>query len=194
LRVLETRTFERLGANQAILSDFRLIAATNQDLGKMMAEGKFREELYFRINVVPIEIPPLRERAGDIPFLVDRFTKDAAARYKKDVAGVTAQALRILTRQPWKGNIRELRNVVERMVVLARGNLLDERDVPDELRSREDAAPTLGGLGGRSLEEVEREQIRQTLELTSGNRKEAAKLLKIGERTLYRKIELYGLD
>ncbi|MBI3723779.1 sigma-54-dependent Fis family transcriptional regulator, partial [bacterium] len=194
LRVLETKTFERIGANDPVRSDFRLIAATNQDLQRMVAEKKFREELFFRLNVIPIVLPPLRERAGDIPLLVERFVREAAERYRKPVEGITQAALRVLTRHSWPGNIRELRNVVERMVVLARTPRLDESDVPPEIRGAPEAeAQGVGALAGRSLEDIEREHIRQTLEATGGNRKEAASLLKIGERTLYRKIERYGL-
>src|SRR5688500_4674958 len=110
--------FERVGSNETIISDFRLIAATNQDLRKMIDEKKFREELFFRIHVIPIVLPPLRERAGDIPLLVDRFIRDFAAAHKKHVEGISAGALWLLGRQPWRGNIRELKNAIERMVVL----------------------------------------------------------------------------
>src|SRR5207245_2434953 len=103
--VLESRTFERVGSNDPVKSDFRLIAATNQDLKKMIAEKKFREELYFRLNVVPISLPPLRERPADIPLLVDRFVREASAQFKKPIEGISPTALRILSRQPWPGNI-----------------------------------------------------------------------------------------
>ncbi len=193
LRVLETRTFERVGANEPIHSDFRLIAATNQDLKKLIEEKKFREELYFRINVVPIALPPLRERVGDIPLLVDRFVRDASLQYKKPIDGISSAALRVLSRQPWKGNIRELRNTIERMVILAHGARLEEDDVPLDYRAEGTEPLGMSALAGMSLDDVEREVIKQTLEATGGNRKEAAERLKIGERTLYRKIERYGL-
>jgi two-component system response regulator HydG len=193
LRVLETRTFERVGSNEPIHSDFRLIAATNQDLKKMIEEKKFREELYFRINVVPIVLPPLRERVGDIPLIADRFIRDAAVQYKKPIEGISPAALRVLARQPWKGNIRELKNTIERMVILAPGARLEEEDVPLEYRGESGESAGIGALTGMSLDDVEREVIRQMLEATGGNRKEAAERLKIGERTLYRKIERYGL-
>jgi two-component system response regulator HydG len=193
LRVLETRTFERVGANEPVKSDFRLIAATNQDLRKLIEEKKFREELFFRLNVVPITLPPLRERVGDIPLLVERFLREASAQYKKPIEGISAGALRLLSRQPWKGNIRELRNTIERMVILSPGPILEEEDVPPDYRAVEGEPSGMGTLVGHSLDEVEREHIRQTLEATGHNRKEAAERLKIGERTLYRKIERYGL-
>ncbi len=193
LRVLETRTFERVGSNEPIRSDFRLIAATNQNLPQMIQEKKFREELFFRLNVVPIVLPPLRERVGDIPVLADRFLRDAATQYRKPIEGISPGALRILSRQPWRGNIRELKNTIERMVILSHGPRLEEEDVPLEYRAEGGEAAGVGALAGLSLDEVEREVIKQTLEATGGNRKEAAERLKIGERTLYRKIERYGL-
>jgi two-component system response regulator HydG len=193
LRVLETRTFERVGANEPVHSDFRLIAATNQDLKKMIEEKKFREELFYRINVIPISLPPLRERVGDISLLVELFVRDFAAKYKKNVEGISPAALRLLARQPWRGNIRELKNAVERMVVLATDKRIEEENVPDEYRGGTEEPGGMGVLAGHSLEEVEREHIRQTLEATGGNRKDAAERLQIGERTLYRKIERYGL-
>jgi two-component system response regulator HydG len=159
----------------------------------MIEEKKFREELFFRINVVPIVLPPLRERVGDIPLLVDRFVRDAAIQYKKPIEGISSAALRVLSRQPWRGNIRELKNTIERMVILARGTRLEEEDVPLDYRSESAEPLGVAALAGMSLDDVEREVIKQTLDATGGNRKEAAERLKIGERTLYRKIERYGL-
>jgi two-component system response regulator HydG len=194
LRVLESRSFERVGCNDTIQTDVRLVAATNRDLRAMIAEGRFREELYYRLKVVQIELPPLRERVSDIPLLASHFLREFATRYDKPVTGFDPEALRALTRYPWPGNIRELKNVVETMVVLSRRETLALRDVPGEMRGGEgEMAQDFGGLAGRSLEEVEQELLRETLELTKGNRKEAAKILGIGERTLYRKIERYDL-
>jgi two-component system response regulator HydG len=184
LRVLETKTFERVGANEAIRSDFRLIAATNLDLKK----------LFFRINVVPVVLPALRERVGDIPLLVDRFIRDFSVAHKKPIEGISAGALKLLARQPWPGNIRELKNTIERMVILARGSRLEEEDVPLEYRGGEGETSGMGSLAGHTLRDVERELIRQTLEATGGNRKAAADKIGIGERTLYRKIEEYGIE
>jgi two-component system response regulator HydG len=194
LRVLETKTFERVGSNEHIRSDFRLIAATNQDLKKMIAEKKFREELFFRVNVVPVVLPALRERVADIALLVDRFIRDFSVVHKKPIDGISPAALKRLARQPWPGNIRELKNTIERMVILAKGPRLEEEDVPLEYRGGDGEPSGMGALAGYSLDEVERELIRQTLEATGGNRKAAAERLKIGERTLYRKIERYGLE
>lgn len=196
LRVLESRTFEPVGSNTEISSDFRLIAATNQDIEAKIADKTFREELWYRLNVVRISLPPLRDRRSDIALLADSFAKEFATRYGKPIDGVDREALAVLSRHGWKGNIRELRNVIQNMVVLASGPRLTLRDVPRELRGHESAeAPAQGdvSLAGRSMEEIEREAIRETLKLTDGNRKAAADLLQIGERTLYRKIEKYDL-
>jgi two-component system, NtrC family, response regulator HydG len=207
LRVLETRQFEPVGGNRTVQADFRLISATNQHVEQMIKEKKFREELWYRINVVRIELAPLRERRGDIPLIVERFLREYAERYGKRLDGIEPDALAALRRHAWPGNIRELRNIVHNMVVLADGNRLTLRDVPREVRGGDpqDApaltvgagpAPAAGGtaaLAGRPMDDIERDAIRETLKLTDGNRKAAADLLQIGERTLYRKIEKYGL-
>jgi len=196
LRVLETRSFEPVGSNRSVTSDFRLVAATNQDIEDMIAAKKFREELWYRINVIRVSLPPLRERRSDIPLLVEHFVRDAASRYGKPIEGVDADAMSILQRQPWKGNIRELRNVVQNCVVMATGRRVTVHDLPPHLTGDaggEAESPANASLAGRSMEEIEREAIRATLELTAGNRKKAADLLQIGERTLYRKIEKFGL-
>ena len=196
LRVLETRTFEPVGGNRTVSSDFRLVAATNQNIEEMIAEKRFREELWMRMNVIRVELPALRERRADVPLLVEKFMKDTSERYRKAIEGVSPEAMQALTRYPYEhGNIRELRNVVERLVILADGPVIELRDLPRELRGPEAAPGEVEGaaLAGRSMDDIEREAIRQTLELTEGNRKQAASLLQIGERTLYRKIEKYGL-
>ena len=196
LRVLESKTFEPVGGNRTVTSDFRLVAATNQNIEEMIREKTFREELWMRMNVIRIELPALRERRADIPLLVEKFMADTSERYRKAIEGVSPAAMQALTRYPYEhGNIRELRNVVERLVILANGPVIELRDLPRELRGAEAAAGEVEGaaLAGRSMDDIEREAIRQTLELTEGNRKQAAQMLQIGERTLYRKIEKYGL-
>ena len=198
LRVLETRTFEPVGANRTISSDFRLIAATNQDIETMIRERRFREELWYRIKVVRVDLPALRERKPDIPLIADRFLRDFAGRYGKELEGFEPDAMAALTRHAWSGgNIRELRNVVQSMVVLSEGPRLTLGDVPREVRGAGGAEPAptaeAAGLAGRTMEEIERDAIAETLTLTGGNRKAAADLLQIGERTLYRKIEKFGL-
>jgi two-component system response regulator HydG len=195
LRVIETREIMRVGSNEPIKVDVRLLAATNQDLEKLVKEGKFREDLYFRLNVVHVKIPPLRERREDIPLFIDAFIRDFSFMHGKRLAGIAPEARVVLSRFDWPGNVRELKNCIESMVVVSRRDLLDIDDIPENIRSKElvPAIPTIGTLAGMSLAEAEKELIRQTLALTGGNREETARLLKIGERTLYRKIDRYGL-
>ena len=141
LRTLQTKSVRRLGASEETPVDFRLVAATNKNLKEMVAEGKFREDLFFRLNVIPIDLPPLRERPGDIALLASRFLKEFAKEYASGVRGFEQDALSALERYPWPGNVRELRNVIERMVVLATGEKLTKADLPAEIcRSGEDAA------------------------------------------------------
>ena len=195
LRVIEAREIMRVGSNETIRVDVRLLAATNQELEKLVKEGRFREDLYFRLNVVNITLPPLRDRREDIPLLMDAFIRDFNFMHGKRIGGITADARAVLSRYNWPGNVRELKNCIESMVVVSRHDMLDMDDLPGNIRSKELAlaAPTVGTLAGMSLEDAERELIRQTLALTRGNRQETAKILRIGERTLYRKLERYGL-
>lgn len=143
LRVLEERRFERVGGEETIEVDIRVIAATNRNLREYVAQGKFREDLYFRLNVVDILLPPLRERTGDIPLLVARFLKEYSERNGKHFQGMTPGALRLLCAYDWPGNVRELRNVIERMVVLAHSDELCEADVPEQILRRNDPAPSV---------------------------------------------------
>jgi len=133
LRVLETHEFERLGGNETVRSDFRLIAATNRDLKAMVDAGEFREDLYYRLSVVDLSLPPLRERRGEIPRLVQTFITGFAKENMKNVTGIAPEALKKLASLPWRGNIRELRNCIEKMVVLASGEILQVEDIPQEL-------------------------------------------------------------
>jgi two-component system response regulator HydG len=196
LRVLETREVQPVGGNTPRKVDVRLVAATNRDLRAMVKEGKFREDLLFRLQVVVIDLPALRERSGDVPMLIDHFLGELARAHKRDVRGVTPEARAALMRYAWPGNVRELRNVIENMVLLARGDVLTLDDVPEQVRER--AAPAKRGgayeLAGRAFSEVERDLIEANLALVGGNREKAAKVLGIGERTLYRKLKEYGLQ
>ncbi|MBI5434928.1 MAG: sigma-54-dependent Fis family transcriptional regulator [Planctomycetes bacterium] len=195
LRVLESREVVPVGGNTPRKVDIRLIAATNRDLRGMAKESKFREDLLFRLQVVTIELPPLRDRSGDIPLLVDHFVVELAEHHGRAVRGITPEARTALSRHPWPGNVRELRNAIENMVLLAHGEMLTVEDIPDHLRL--DTKPTARGggleLAGRSLADVERALIEANLHLTGGNREKTAKILGMGERTLYRKIKQYGL-
>jgi len=196
LRVLETREVQPVGGNTTRRVDIRLVAATNQDLRARVAEGKFREDLLFRLQVVTIELPPLRERAGDVPLLVDHFIHDLADEHGRGVRGITPEARALLVRYDWPGNVRELRNAIENMVLLTRGDVLDVEDLPEHVREATGTSSTPSGhmeLAGHSLAEVERALIEANLELVGGNRQKAAKILGIGERTLYRKLKEYGV-
>jgi DNA-binding NtrC family response regulator len=194
LRVLENGEVVRLGSNDPIRVDVRLISATNRDLDEMVAEKRFREDLFFRIKGVTIRIPPLRERREDIPLLVYYFLKLAAERYNKPIENVEPQTQQMLMSYAWPGNVRQLKNVIENMVVLSSGNQLTPESLPREIRPADvELSGGVNNLVGISIEQAEKELIRNTLKMTSGNREQAAKILGIGERTLYRKIKEYDL-
>jgi len=192
LRVLETRSFERLGSSETIPTDIRIVAACNRDLAKLVAEGKFREDLYYRLNVVNIRLPALREHAEDIPLLVNRFLKTFSAANGDRVTGIAPDAMKKLCAWNWPGNVRELRNTVERMVVLSAGGELGVEDVPETIRGPvAAAAPT---AAGGTLGETEKAKILQTLADVGGNRSRAAQVLGISRRTLYRKLDAYEAE
>ena len=194
LRVLEERRFERVGGSTPIDVDVRLVAATNKDLRAMVAEGKFREDLFFRLYVVVITLPPLRERAGDIPLLAQHFINVYAKDNGKAIEGLTPDAMDVLTSYSWPGNVRELRNSIERMVVMARGNRLTVRDLPPQVRESALAnATSTPGRGYLSLEETEKQLVIKALKVHGGNRTKAAAELGISRRTLHRKLNEYGL-
>ena len=198
LRVLEEHTFERVGGEETIKTDIRVIAATNRDLRAYVDQGKFREDLFFRLNVVDILLPPLAERVGDIPLLADRFLKEYCKQNNKAIEGLTPDAVSLLTAYAWPGNVRELRNTIEKMVVLARTERLSARDVPANIR---DAVKGHAGLSSRSpllltgsLADTERRKIMAVLEKSGGNRTRAADELGISRRTLHRKLREYKAD
>jgi two-component system response regulator HydG len=203
LRVLEDGQITRVGANEPVKVNVRLIAATNADLKEMVAKGSFRKDLFYRLNVVNIVLPPLRERKIDIPLLMDHFFKEMTARHGKHVTGFSKAAQGAMIAYDWPGNIRQLRNTVERMLVVDLDGLLDVDDLPEDipplhperLEAGRAVAVSAGadGLIGRPLEEVEKFYIQKALEITQGNREEAATMLGIGERTMYRKIKEWGL-
>ena len=175
--------------------DIRLIAATNRDLRELIAQGKFREDLFFRLNVVDIFLPPLSERASDIPMLCEHFLRECAERNGKPAPGITPDALNLLTVYPWPGNVRELRNTIEKMVVLGRGEKLTARDVPAVIREigREHlpALRAAASVAGGSLADMERERILAVLRKHDGNRSLAAIELGITRRTVHRKLNEY---
>ncbi|QNN21258.1 sigma-54-dependent Fis family transcriptional regulator [Planctomycetales bacterium ZRK34] len=194
LRVLESGEVVRVGDNEPRHVNVRLISATNHDLQKLIKDGKFREDLFFRIRGAHIQLPSLRQRREDIPLLVRHFVTRFANAMNKTVIGIAEPAQLALMQYHWPGNVRELLNVVQNMVVVAGGEQLELADVPAEIRAAGEAeGEDLGSLAGLSLEQIEKQAIRNTLRMTGGNREQAAKLLNIGERTLYRKLKEYGL-
>jgi two-component system response regulator HydG len=199
LRVLETGEITRMGANEPIKVNVRVLSATNQSLKDLIAQGRFREDLFQRLRVVEVHLPALRERKQDIPLLIEHFVKHFAHQHGKSVPTVTTAARRRLMSYDWPGNVRELSNSIEHMVVVDADGVLDVDDLPLELSepvaAAGESATALGldALVGKPLDEIEKLFITQTLQFTGGNREEAAKLLGIGERTLYRKIDKYGL-
>ncbi len=193
LRVVEEGKVTRMGSNEEIPVDVRLISATHRDLRKRIETGEFREDLFYRLNVVTVELPPLRERTADIPLIVHHFIGEYARIHGKTITGISHDALRVLTRYPWPGNVRELKNAIENMVVTSSSAVLEIVDLPSHIRPDE-AAPVGESLRvGMTIRELEKDLIAATLEAVGGNRKEAAKMLGIGERTLYRKITEYEL-
>ena len=197
LRVLESGEVVRLGANAPKKVDVRFVSATNQDMQKAIADGTFREDLFFRIGGAHVHLPPLRERREDIPRIVRHAIAKSAGEMGREPPEISDAAMLRLTGAHWPGNVRQLLNVVQNMVVLAAGSDLDVQHVPETVVASEgspdDSAPGTGSLAGASLEQLEKRAIRETLRLTGGNREQTAKLLGIGERTLYRKLKEYGL-
>ena len=193
LRVLQDRTFERVGGEETIEVDCRIIAATNRDLSQAIRQGRFREDLYYRLNVVNIQLPPLRERKEDIALLLSSFLTEFAQAAGKRIEGIDAKARAALQNYPWPGNVRELRNCLESAVVFARGNLITLEDLPPHIRTDADKNYVKLSLG-LSLAEAERELIRAELLAQNGNKTRAAEVLGIGRKTLHRKIQEYGLE
>jgi DNA-binding NtrC family response regulator len=197
LRVLQERCLQRVGGTKTIELDVRVISASNRDLAHLVSDGAFRQDLFYRLVVFPIELPPLRERREDIPILVEHFLGKYAADAGKRFTKVEPAVLELLCSLDWPGNVRELENVIHRSLLVASGSELTMDDLPAELRDREPtesagSAPALSGEP-RSLEELEREAIRQALEHYGGNLSDVARQLGIGRSTLYRKLEQYGL-
>lgn len=199
LRFLGERTFERVGSNKTLVADLRLVTATNKDLQGMVRAGTFREDLYFRLSVVPIVLPPLRDRAGDLPLLCQHFLAESAAENGKKVTGFSAEAMDAMLRHAWPGNVRELRTAVEHAVVLTRGTTVALRDLPPAVRG----APASGGPGGGGLtletgdltmRDAERQLIVRALRESGGNRTQAAQRIGISRRTLHRKLHEYHLE
>ena len=196
LRVLEDRSIRRLGDNRSIQVDVRMVAATNRDLQSAMREKLFREDLFYRLNVVPIHVPPLRERGGDIPPLVAHFIKKYHGKIKKQVSGVSPQAMTLLMAYRWPGNVRELENVIQRMMVVAKGDTLDVQDFPPEISGKEvprEKAKDLKGMTRESAGLAEKNLILDSLAKSGGNVTQAARSLGISRVTLQKKMKMYKL-
>ena len=199
LRVLEEREICRVGDNKSIPLNVRVLSATNRNLEDAIEKGTFRSDLYFRLKIVTVDLPSLKDRSDDIISLADHFRRQFAKRHGKTVKSISPAVTQKFFGYEWPGNVRELRNVVENMVVLDIDGILDTDDLPPDLADQEVAPATTSGGGpaelvGRPLEEIERWAIQQTLRLANGNREETARVLGIGARTLYRKLDKYNLQ
>ncbi|MBP6938145.1 MAG: sigma-54-dependent Fis family transcriptional regulator [Deltaproteobacteria bacterium] len=190
LRILQEETFERLGSNKTVKVDTRIIAATNKNLAALVKDGQFREDLYWRLNVITLQIPPLRERREDIPNLVQHFINRFSRKNEKEMKGLESKAMEVLLGYGWPGNVRELENVIERSVVLDRDGIIGTDDLPAQIQSA--SIPAMESVTiplGTPLEEVERILMEETLKRTKGDKGLASKLLGISTRTLYRKMD-----
>jgi DNA-binding NtrC family response regulator len=196
LRLLGERTFERVGSSKTLTADVRLITATNKNLEEQVKAGKFREDLYFRLAVVPIVMPPLRERVGDIPLMAKAFLKEFATENDKNVNDLTPEALEALMNYTWPGNVRELRTAIEHAVVLTRGEKIGLRDLPPAMRAAVPGGGSVRILAQPDLTvaQAERQLILRALKECAGNRTEAAKKLGMSRRTLHRKLHLYAME
>jgi two-component system response regulator AtoC len=193
LRVLQEREFERVGSGIPIQVDVRIVATTNRDLKELIDRGKFREDLFYRLNVVPIHIPPLRERKEDIPVLAQHFLKKSNQENNKQIEGISQKVYELFLEYPWPGNVRELENYIERAVVTAQGKILTPRDFSKDLSLGKLQSPSGKIDVGMSIEEAERKLILRTLKAQGGNRTKSAEILGISTRTLRNKLQEYGL-
>jgi len=196
LRTLQEREIEPLGGSTTVKIDARVITATNKNLENEIGKGSFREDLYYRINVIRLGIPPLRKRHEDIPLLAEYFLKQYVEKNRRLIKGFTPRAMDVIMRHGWPGNVRELENLVERAVIMARGDMITPAEFPDTISNTESEIKGEGtGLTpGRTLKDVEKEMIIRTLEETGGNRTHASKILGISRRTLQLKLKDYGIN
>jgi two-component system response regulator HydG len=197
LRVLQDKTFQPVGADRTIKVDVRIIAATNKDLPVEIAAGAFREDLYYRLNVVQITAPPLRERREDIPLMADHFLRRYAEKNRRLIKGFTPRALDLLMRHEWPGNVRELENVIERAVIMTRGETITPAEFPEALRSLQgidEPSQAVELEPAHTLRQAEKQMILRTLEQTGGNRTRTAQILEISRRSLQLKLKEYGIN
>ncbi|OGW76326.1 MAG: hypothetical protein A3J52_01760 [Omnitrophica bacterium RIFCSPHIGHO2_02_FULL_49_9] len=197
LRVLQAGEFERVGGTKTLYSDVRLVCATNKNLAEWVAQGKFRDDLYYRLNVILLKIPPLREHGNDIPLLANHFLTFFASRNRKHIKNISLRAIKVLKSYHWPGNVRELKNVIERMVVLAHSQVIDIADIPQDIRTGKQLPsvfpPSQNLVQKGTLQSMEKEMIHRALTESNQNKSLAAKKLGISRRTLYRKIDEYHL-
>jgi len=197
LRVLQEGEFQRVGGSSTIRVDVRIMSATNQNLEELVQKGRFRQDLYYRLNVFPIRIPPLRERTDDIPLLVSHFVEASNRKMNKRITGLTPDTMALLMAYSWPGNVRELENVIQRMMVVAKGDSLELQDLPAEIRGSQKAprekTTDLKEMARGSAEVVEKEAILTALAKTGGNVTRAARSLGVSRATLQHKMKIYGL-
>ncbi len=195
LRVIEEQKLRRVGGTSEIPIDVRVLAASNRDVEQAVRDNKLRQDLFYRLNVFNIELPPLRERIDDVPQLTQMFVQHYASQNSKQVVGLDDECLEALRAHPWPGNVRQLRNVIERAVIVCEGSSIRKRDLPEEFRA---ASSSDGGFVrirlGSSLEDVEKEMISRTIEFTGGNKTRAADILGVSAKTLYNKLERFGQE
>jgi Nif-specific regulatory protein len=194
LRVLQEREFERLGGTEPVPTDVRVIAATNRDLEKALADGGFREDLYYRLNVFPIFIPPLRERKSDVLPLADHFAEKYAREHGKSIKRISTTAIDMLATYHWPGNVRELENTIERAVLMADGEVIHGHHLPPTLQTAEATGTVVSTSLGGAVEAFERGLIEDALKTSRGNRAKAARLLSTTERVISYKVRKYGID
>jgi len=193
LRVLQEQEFERVGGTKPVKVDVRVVAATNRDLKKEVDAGRFREDLYYRLNVIRLDLPPLRDRPDDIPLLVHHFLKQFCKDHGRELE-VSPKAMTLLQNHPWPGNVRQLRTVMESAVILSTGKEILPKNLPEEIRNDTQPANSIRLRVGMSVADAERELIRATLAELQGNKAKAARLLGLGRKTLYRKLEEYEIE
>ena len=201
LRVLQEQEFERLGGTKTIKCDVRILAATNKDLEKLIEDGSFREDLYYRLKVIPIEIPPLRDRRSDIPLLIHHFLEMMMKAKKKKIKGISKDVMNALVAYDWPGNVRELENIIERMVILSEGDHLTAEDLPEKISEKQSTViemqagiPDEGFSLSNAMSEYERRLIVNALEKTDWVKNRAAKLLNMNRTTLVEKIKKQGIE
>ncbi len=188
LRFLQEGEIEPVGSDVPVQVDVRVIAATNRPLKELVDTGRFRADLYYRLNVISVHMPPLRERMEDVPLLATHFLEKYARKNRRDIRGITPEAMELLTTYPWPGNVRELENAMERAVVLATGDLITPRELPSEITGTTDFVPAITVPLGTPLEEIKQRLIHETLKITDGDKRAAAKILGIAVRTIYRRL------